>query len=181
MTLFETSRFVVRPLVDADFPNFFRLMSDPETMRYIRVPITEAEDLRSRFALWKAYAEKCPGLGVFVAERKDSGAFIGYCVARHVEFDPNGQEFEIGYTFAPEAWGNGYASELVPPLCQYCFEITSATKIVAFTNPENAASQRVLQKSGFRLVGTRVVYESTNNEFWVERNAVQRLPLRSEL
>lgn len=170
MIIFETKRLLLRPLADSDFPEVYRLISDPETMRYIRTAFTEEQPARDRVAMWNEYGQKCPGLGVFVADLKETGAFAGYCVARHVYFDPTSTEFEIGYTFAPEYWGQGLASELVPPLCQYCFEQTGTSSIVAFTDPANAASQRVLIKCGFQLTGTRAVYEGISNEYWLEKN-----------
>lgn len=169
MTIFETPRLIVRPILDADFPDIFRMQSDPATMRYIRAPVSEEYLVRQRLTMWAEYNQKCPDLGVFTLENKLSGAFVGYVTARHVDFDPASNEYEIGYALAREWWGQGLASEIVPPLCQYLFEKIATPKIVAFTDPANAASEKVLLKSGFREVGTRQVYEGTSKEFWLER------------
>ena len=171
MTIFKTARLTVRPLVDSDFSELFRLLSDPETMRYVRAPYTEEQQARDRMALWSDYAEKCPGLGTFALEMKESGSFAGFCVARQVGYDPASDEYEIGYILAPEYWGKGLASELVPPLCIYCLGQSPAKHLVAFTDPKNAASQRVLLKSGFRYMGPRETADGTSAEFWLERNA----------
>ncbi|MFN0175478.1 MAG: GNAT family N-acetyltransferase [Saprospiraceae bacterium] len=172
MIIFETTRLKVRPLTDSDFNSVYRLLSDPETMRYIRAPFTEEQQARDRMALWADYAEKCPGLGTFVMEMKDSGVFAGFCVARQVGYDPSSQEYEIGYILAPEYRGKGLASELVPPLNQYCFGQSPAQHLVAFTHPENVVSQRVLIKSGFNYIGLRETSDGTSAEFWLERNAL---------
>ncbi len=170
MIIFETQRVRVRPLTDSDFSDLYRLLSDPETMRYIRAPYTQEQQCRDRMAFWAEYEEKCPGLGSFVLEMKDSGAFTGFCVARHVAYDPSSHEYEIGYILAPEYRGLGIASELVPPLSQYCFGQSPAKHLVAFTHPDNAASQRVLLKSGFRYMGKRETADGISAEFWLERN-----------
>ncbi len=172
MAIFETQRLLVRQLADTDFSDMYRLLSDPETMRYIRAPYTEEQQARDRMLFWAEYAKKCPGLGTLVIELKDSGAFVGFCVARHVAYDPSSQEYEIGYILAPEFRGQGLASELVPPLSRYCFEQSQAQHLVAFTDPGNTASQRVLTKSGFRYIGTRQTADGTSAEFWLERNAL---------
>ncbi len=48
MTIFETPRLLVRPLLDLDFAGIYRLLSDPEIMRYIRAPFTEEQQARDR-------------------------------------------------------------------------------------------------------------------------------------
>lgn len=167
--LFQTPRLIARTLLDSDFPHIYRMQSDPDTMRYIRSPVTDEQPVRERIAMWEAYRAKCPGLGVFALENKSDSAFVGYVTARHVDFDPSTGEYEVGYAFAREWWGQGLASEIVPPLSRYLFEISGAEHLVAFTDPENIASQRVLLKSGFREVGTRQVYDGLSKEFWLEK------------
>ncbi len=169
MLIFETPRLIVRTVLEADFPNIFRMQSDPDTMRFIRAPTNDEQLVRDRIAAWETYREKCPGLGVFMLENNSDGAFVGYVTARHVDYNPENQEFEVGYSLAPEWWGQGLASEIVPPLSQYLFEISGAEHLVAFTDPANAASIRVLLKSGFREVGTRQIYDGLSKEFWLER------------
>lgn len=165
MTVFETPRLLLRRPEPADFSWFFSAMSDPVVMRYIRTPMTEEQAVRDRIASWEVYREQFPNLGVFVAVQKSDGAFAGYCVARHVNFDTESTEIEIGYTFLKPYWGMGLASELVPVLCQYGFSHSRAPYLVAFTDPENQASQRVLLKNGFELFGQRKVYEGISNEY----------------
>ncbi len=166
--LFSTSRLVVRHLLESDFPHVFAIRSAPAVMRYIRLPETDPEQVHKRMADWAAYAEKCPGLGVFAVAMRESGEFAGYVTARHVEFNPASHEHEVGYTFLQAYWGQGLASEVLPPLCRYLFDLTAAKQIVAFTHPKNAASQRVLLKCGFHQTGTRVVYEIEGAEFWLQ-------------
>ena len=167
--LFATPRLIVRPLLESDFPHVFAIRSDPAVMQYIRAPETDPEQVRERVSSWAAFAEKCPGLGVFAVEMRGDGAFVGYVTARHVEFDPASPDHEVGYTFLQAYWGQGIASEVLPPLCRYLFDLSAAPKIVAFTHPENAASQRVLRKCGFQQTGTRVVYGIEGTEFGLER------------
>lgn len=177
MPIFETPRLLVRPLSDADFADLYRLLSDPHTMRYVRAPFAEEQQARDRMAVWAEYAAQRPGLGTFVIEKKEYGAFVGFCVARQVGYDTASEEYEIGYILAPEYWGQGLASELVPPLSQYCFRQSGAPRLVAFTNPDNAASQRVLLKGGFRYIGTRQTPDGVSAEFWLERGLASHFTL----
>ena len=110
--MIETTRLHIRPLVESDFPDVFRMQSDPAVMRYVRPAVNDPEVVRSRMAEWDKYGQEQPGLGVFAVEWKASGAFAGYAVARHVSFDPATGEYEVGYIIAPEYWGQGVASEV---------------------------------------------------------------------
>jgi len=169
MTIFETPRLLVRTLRDADFPHIYRMQSDLDTMRYIRAPATDEQPVRERVAMWENYRAQCPGLGVFALENKSDGSFVGYVTARHVDFNPATGEYEVGYALASEWWGQGLASEIVPPLSQYLFEKSGAAHLVAFTDPDNIASQRVLLKSGYREVGTREIYDGVSKVFRLEK------------
>ena len=60
---------------------------------------------------------------------------------------------EIGYGILEEHQGQGYATEAVRAACRWTFLHPNVTSLKAETDAENAASQRVLQKCGFRPNG----------------------------
>jgi RimJ/RimL family protein N-acetyltransferase len=55
---------------------------------------------------------------------------------------------EIGYGLAPSAQGRGYATEAVHALVALA-RAQGASSVVAMTEPDNAASHRVLERCGF--------------------------------
>ncbi len=61
---------------------------------------------------------------------------------------------EIGYGILPGFQGMGYASETVGAMTLWAFEHPEVTAVEAETEPDNAASQRVLEKCGFIPDGT---------------------------
>lgn len=61
---------------------------------------------------------------------------------------------EIGYGLLPEYWGQGYATEAVSAAVAWAESRPEVTRIEAETEPDNAASQRVLEKCGFVPTGT---------------------------
>ena len=61
---------------------------------------------------------------------------------------------EIGYSVVHSFKGRGYATELVRALVEYAFATGRVKRIVAHTTPENIGSVKVLEKSGFRFVGS---------------------------
>ena len=54
---------------------------------------------------------------------------------------------EIGWHFHPDHWGMGYATEAAAAVLNYAFA-GGLPKVVAVTNPANAASQRVCTRIG---------------------------------
>ncbi len=60
---------------------------------------------------------------------------------------------EIGFSIMPAWRGQGYATELVGMLLTWAFDDPRVRRILAHTTPQNAASCRVLEKSGFHPVG----------------------------
>jgi len=61
---------------------------------------------------------------------------------------------EVGYFFAPDAWGNGYATDATRTVVAYAFEERRLHKVYARAFAFNDASMRVLEKTGFEHEGT---------------------------
>ena len=60
---------------------------------------------------------------------------------------------EIGYWIAPDEAGQGYATDAAGLCLDYAFDERNLRKVVARVFEDNAASQRVLEKHGFREGG----------------------------
>jgi len=65
-------------------------------------------------------------------------------------------EIEIGFGTYPQFQNQGYMTEAVAALCQWAFEQTKVTCILAETSNSNIASQKILIKNGFKT------YKETN-------------------
>jgi len=87
--------------------------------------------------------------GVFVIVDKTSASSIGGIGFKGA---PNERgEVEIGYGVSDSFQGRGVATEAVQALCD--FARVGARVVIAETDRDNVASQRVLEKSGFRIDG----------------------------
>lgn len=58
------------------------------------------------------------------------------------------------FRLRPDAWGQGYASELVRAALEAAFLTWSLAHIYGVTRATNTASQRTLERAGFECVGT---------------------------
>lgn len=60
---------------------------------------------------------------------------------------------EVAYGTDPAHRGRGFATESAEALTRFAFASGLVRLVRAHTKPENAASMRVLDKCGFRLIG----------------------------
>jgi ribosomal-protein-alanine N-acetyltransferase len=60
---------------------------------------------------------------------------------------------EIGYGIKKEYEGQGYMTEAVTAMARWASEQIGVKIVEAETDPDNKASQRVLEKAGFHLNG----------------------------
>ena len=79
---------------------------------------------------------------------KETGAIIGWGGLYDDPFAP-GWGIEVAYLLAPCAWGRGYATELVLRCLEVAEMCLGLGSVTAFAHPLNAASRRVLEKTGF--------------------------------
>ena len=86
----------------------------------------------------------------FIVEKKD-GTNIGFIA--HYLIQPT-KLMEIGYDTIPSERGKGYGTEAVQIMVDYLFLSKHIVRIQAVTNVGNKASQRVLEKVGFKKEGT---------------------------
>lgn len=61
---------------------------------------------------------------------------------------------EMGYYIAEPFWGKGLGTSAIKQVCHYIFEETDIIRIFAEPFAYNAASCRILEKSGFEYEGT---------------------------
>jgi [ribosomal protein S5]-alanine N-acetyltransferase len=69
---------------------------------------------------------------------------------------PLDAEVEIGYGIVPSRQGRGYATEALLAMIAMAWADARVRTVVAGTDPGNVASQRVLEKAGFRRIAGRI-------------------------
>ena len=81
----------------------------------------------------------------------DKISFVGCCGL--CPFEDKNSAFELGFHLLPEYHGQGLASEAAAAVVEYAFTDLLAAELFAGHHPANHASQRVLEKLGFRYIG----------------------------
>ncbi len=90
------------------------------------------------------------GFGLWIARDCETGAFAGRGGLQHTVVGGRA-EVEVAYGFAAAFWGRGLATELAAASVRAGFETLGLADLVCFTLVTNRASQRVMEKVGFRF------------------------------
>lgn len=149
MTLFETQRLLIRHLELTDTDSMFAIFSLPEVTKWMGDGSPLTRELCEKWieVSQKNYAAK--GFGASAVIEKSTHEFIG---CSGIVYDSERQEPEIIYAFQPNAWGKGYASELVPAMLNYGLTECGLTYILATIAEANKASAHVVEKAGMHFV-----------------------------
>lgn len=159
----STPRLSLEPLGADHADALFPVLSDPRTQVWIPpLRARSVDELRARWAALEAAASADPAkptlparLG-WAARRRADGALVGKLDAV-VE---GGVATNVGYVFAPEAWGQGYATEAVGAVVAHLLG-AGVRELRATVTVGNDASCRVLERLGFtrraRLVGSETL------------------------
>ncbi|MDE0879236.1 MAG: GNAT family protein [Sphingomonas bacterium] len=140
-----TTRLRLRKRVAGDAYALFATMSDPRAMHWwSRAPFDTVEDLADYFGSdqrgpWRAWTITRAGddraIGfVAVGEKRQDGVT------------------EIGYLLVRDAWRQGIAREAVSAVIGHLFA-SGQRRVFADTDPDNAASNRLLESLGFQREG----------------------------
>lgn len=141
----------LRAAAEPDRPALLRMLTDPDTRRYLGGPVDEsvvrAARTRTLGATW----------GSFLIEV--DGAVAGSC-----SLDRDRGELEVSYQLLPEFRGRGLATEALGALLDWAARCCPEDHVIAVTQAANAPSLRLLDRLGF-----------TERERFVEFDAPQVL------
>lgn len=171
----ETDRLLLRRMDERDLDFMIAVHADPDVARYLGTgnARTAAETEQWFADVLESYA--IASLGPLIVTRKADGKRLGrsglsdgvlelnpppgqlrrmWFFRTHV---PEGVPYEhmpeLGYTFAHENWGQGYASEAARAVWTYAQEHLDHPAIMSVIHPDNVASRSVALKFGVRHDG----------------------------
>jgi RimJ/RimL family protein N-acetyltransferase len=172
VTDLETARLLLRSWREEDLDAYARICADPEVMRYLSGTMTRDQAAQQMERWMRHWKER--GFGVWAAEEKASGAFIGFIGLLYHEEWPEGEhKTEVGWRLDRSFWGRGLATEGARASLQHGFEALGLERVISIIHPKNVASRRVAEKAGLTLRGeTRfkgfdvVWYAIDRREWW---------------
>jgi ribosomal-protein-alanine N-acetyltransferase len=172
----ETARLELRRIAPGDLAFFTRIHALPDVARHLypegrpRSPDEVAAWLHITLASYDRRA-----LGHLAVVRKQDGVLIGRCGLTELVVEPEAPEHgirkgwfghaqapagvaltfecELGYTFDPAAWGQGFATEAVCGVRDYARDVLLLTYAISAILPQNARSRSVAERLGAQANG----------------------------
>ena len=136
----------LRPVQDSDLDALFRQMSDPESVRMAAFTAEDPSDRQWFDAHMVRVMESPENTLHAITCQGDLVGSIG-------SFVVEGQT-EVTYWIDRAAWGRGIASQALALL----LEVVRVRPVHARAASDNVGSLRVLEKTGFRVIGTEVAF-----------------------
>ncbi len=161
----ESSRLTYRLITPKDEALMILTSCNANVMRYITGKPRTIKEAKAELIINLKHDDGEHGL--FVAEAKETGEFVGFFLVRPFE---NPEETETGYRLLEKHWGKGYATEGATAMLRYMFEVLNRPFAVAVVAEANIASRRVLEKTGFRHEKTGQFYDAELMYYKVTRS-----------
>ena len=154
----STDRLILRAYLPEDADDLLAMWKDPDLSQYFPPNFKELDQsgIQARIEklalLWQT--RRYSQWGIF---SKDNGQLIGYCGLQALD---KTDDVELYYGLTRSLWGQGLATEATRSAVQYSFEKLDLPRLTALTFHQNTASQKVLQKLGFKFGGNRSFYQT---------------------
>jgi ribosomal-protein-alanine N-acetyltransferase len=160
----ETARMLGERLTLDHEDEMVRLLLDKRVAETMWSPheTRTREDVRAGLQRKLAHWER-HGFGQWMFRDRATGAMVGRGGPQHTMASGR-DEIELGWVIVPERWGQGLATEVARASLEVVFGPLALDEVIAYTQPDNFASRRVMEKSGFwfereiRLEGERFVF-----------------------
>lgn len=145
----------LRPLRPDDYPDLYRVASDPQIWEQHPASDRYKEEVFQEF-----FRKALDSGGAFVAIDCRDGKVIGS--SRFHSYDPANSEVEIGWTFlARSHWGGAYNGEMKELMLRHAFRFVD--RVVFLVGPQNLRSQKAVEKIGGVRNGSRLNAEGRDS------------------
>lgn len=158
--------FTVRPIALGDAPAWAAYICLAEVKRHTSITAETVEDVRRDIEKSLANEQSAPSR--FVIETTENRQLVG-TVGFHTISELHGTA-EISYDVLPSHWGKGIATLACRAASIWGFEVRGWHRIQGTTVLANIASQRVLERCGFRregLVRNFRLVRSQPTDYWL--------------
>jgi RimJ/RimL family protein N-acetyltransferase len=146
-SIHDTPRLQLRELTGDDSAFILELVNEPAWLRFIGDRnVHSLEDARGYIARGPAASYAKHGFGLWAVVLRESGEPLGMCGLIRRDTLPHP---DLGFAFLARHRGHGYAREAAVAAVALARERFGIARLLAITDPDNTASQAVLEHAGF--------------------------------
>jgi len=174
-----TDRLLLRAYTEADAPFLLDLHSRPDVQRWLGSGQVQTDPAQAAARAARYAALDHPVRGIWAIADRDGGALLGTLLLKDLPASPDPVaaddpaprdvpeegETEIGWHLHPDAWGRGIATEAARRVLAHAAD-GGLARVLAVTDPANAASQAVARRIGMRDLGRTRAYYGTECELF---------------
>jgi RimJ/RimL family protein N-acetyltransferase len=156
----ETERLVLRPWNIDDASAALAAYGDAAVARWLAPAMDRVPDeaaMRLVLQQWVAEDERLfAPAGRWAIELRPGGQLIGGATLLPLAPD---DEFEVGWQLRPDAWGQGYATEIGRALARWAFD-EGIEQVIAVVRPTNTRAEATVRRIGMEWVGETDKYHN---------------------
>jgi [ribosomal protein S5]-alanine N-acetyltransferase len=150
----RTERLDLGPWRAEDASTGVTIFGAPEVTRWLTPamePVRDENEMRDALARWaEEDAQADPPVGHWAVRRREDDALLGSITLRRMP--PFQEDLELAWQFAPDHWGQGYATEAARAVAGWAFE-GSAHELFAVMRAANSRAEKLARRVGFQWVG----------------------------
>jgi RimJ/RimL family protein N-acetyltransferase len=165
--VFETERTIVRSWQPDEVDRCFDIYRRWEVAQWLGAEpkaLEHRDEAAGAIERWyRRNVDDDPIAGIWAVERKSDGVVAGTVLL--VPLSGGDGEYEVGWHFHPDSWGQGYASESARGALGFGWA-AGLTEIFAVVRPGNDASTAVCRRIGMSHLGLSSQYYETELELF---------------
>jgi len=134
----------------SDIPVIYETINDRDVNRFLRDP-ANIFYLDGEYAWYDKLSSNPDADRVFEIREVNGGEIVGLIGLHTINWKT--RTAYVGYLLRKQFWGKGYMTEAVSLVMDYAFNDMDLRKLTSSVLEPNIASQKVLEKNGFRRSG----------------------------
>lgn len=153
-----TPRLRLRPWTVGDAEDALRIFGHDEVARWLAPAMTRVPDvtkMRDVLRGWREEEATGRPTGHWAVEELATSRLVGAGAVRSLP--PVGEDLEIGWQLAPDAWGRGLAAEAGHTLAHFAFS-GGEDEVFAVVRPRNTRGGATARRVGMEWVGETEKY-----------------------
>jgi [ribosomal protein S5]-alanine N-acetyltransferase len=148
---FITQRLHLRRIEQRDVSGLHACFGDQEAMRFWNFPASRTPADTEKTLAWLAKTTSPYDHLAWAIADQAKDQCIGMVNYHHRE--ARNKRLELGYFIAPRHQGQGFGTEAVQSVLDYCVGRLGVHRVQAFIHPDNRPSIRLVERLGFRCEG----------------------------